>query len=80
MRNTEKKKVQVIRFFGSAVILCFLVVLLQGCNAAQPGETAAEVRRRHMRNDRIAWQQMMEDIDKVLLIEEPSRLGSKRIP
>lgn len=80
MINNVKKRTLIIRFFGSAVVLCFLVLLLQGCNAAQSGESAAEVRRRHIRNDRIARRQLMDDIDNVMLRDTPSSLSSRRIP
>jgi hypothetical protein len=54
---------------------------LPGCGSfAQPGETEAEGRRRHLRNLAVNRQEMMADIDKVLLLDEPSRLTDKRIP
>jgi hypothetical protein len=63
------------------VVLCTLVFLPSGCSSGgQPGETAAEGRRRHERVARIDQQQMMSDIDKALLLERPSRLTDKRIP
>ncbi len=63
------------------IILCALVLLPCGCAfSEQPGETAAEGHRRHLRNLRINRQEMMEDIDKVLLMDRPSRLTDKRIP
>jgi hypothetical protein len=64
-----------------AVFLWVLVFLPCGCQSyEQPGETAAEGRRRHLRNERINRQQMMADIDKVMLFDRPSRLTDKRIP
>jgi len=63
------------------IILCALVLLPCSCASfEQPGETAAEGHRRHLRNLRINQQEMMEDIDKVLLLDRPSRLTDKRIP
>lgn len=47
---------------------------------AQLGETEAQGRRRHIRNARINQQQLMADIDKVLLLDKPSKLTDKRIP
>jgi hypothetical protein len=65
----------------SAVILWVLVFLPCGCKSyEQPGETAAEGRRRHLRNERINRQEMMADIDRVMLFDRPSRLTDKRIP
>jgi hypothetical protein len=62
-------------------ILGVLVLLPCGCKSyEQPGETAAEGRRRHLRNQRINQQEMMADIDTFLLLDQPSRLTDKRIP
>ena len=47
---------------------------------AQLGETEAEGRRRHLRNERINQQEMMRDLDMVLLLDRPSKLTDKRIP
>ena len=63
-----------------AVVLGVLVFLPYGCNSGQPGETAAEGRRRHERVARINQQEMMQDIDKALMLDRPSRLTDKRIP
>lgn len=62
------------------IILCALVFWLGGCSSAQLGETKAEVRRRHLRNERISQQELAADIDKALLIDKPSKLTYKRIP
>ena len=63
-----------------AIILCALIYVLSGCTFSQPGETVAEGHRRHIRNLRIDNQEMNSDIDKLLLLEKPSRLSEKRIP
>ena len=47
---------------------------------AQPGETEAEGRRRHLRNERIDRQSLMRDIDRMMLTDQPSKLTDKRIP
>lgn len=60
------------------IVLCALVLLPCGC--AQPGETAAEGHRRHLRKLRIDTQEMMRDVDKALLTDEPSKLTDKRVP
>jgi len=59
------------------IVLCALVVWLAGC--AQQGETTAEGHRRHLRNLQINQQQLIEDIDTVMLSDEPSKLSDKRI-
>jgi hypothetical protein len=63
------------------VILFVLVFLPCGCKSyEQPGETAAEGRRRHLRNQRINQQELMADLDTALLLDKPSKLTDKRIP
>jgi len=69
------------RFSISMVLglaLCAFVFCLTGCS--HPGQTNAEVHRQHIRNTRINQQEMMEDIDKVMLFDKPSKLTDKRIP
>lgn len=62
------------------IILCALVFCLAGCGFfAQPGETEAEGHRRHLRNIAINNQELMYDIDKALLIDEPSKATDRRI-
>jgi hypothetical protein len=64
-----------------SIILCVFVFLPLGCRSfGQLGETAAESSRRHKRVLRINSQDMMSDIDKVMLLDRPSRLTDKRIP
>ncbi|MCK5225403.1 MAG: hypothetical protein KAQ89_01660 [Planctomycetes bacterium] len=62
------------------VVLCVLVVLPFGCTVAQPGETKAEGRRRHIRNSDICHVEMIQDIDKAMLWDKPSKLSDKKIP
>jgi len=63
-----------------AIVLAVLVLLPFGCNTAQLGETEAEGNRRHRRVHRINQSELMADIDKFMLFDEPSRLTDKRIP
>jgi hypothetical protein len=64
-----------------AVILGVLFLLPGGCGSyEQPGETAAEGRRRHLRNARINQQEMMADTDRFMHYDQPSKLTDKRIP
>ena len=62
------------------VMLAALVFLFVGCSTEQMGETTAQGDIRHQRNVRINQQQLMADIDKTMLLDEPSRLTDKRIP
>ena len=64
-----------------AVIFCVLAFLPLGCGSSeQLGETAAEGSRRHERALRINRSEMMSDIDRALLFDQPSKLTDKRIP
>jgi len=57
-----------------------VVSIFTCCGCGQLGETGAEGHRRHLRNLRINQQQLMEDVDKTLLLDKPSKLTDKRIP
>ncbi len=63
-------------------VIVFVFVLLPcGCTSyEQMGETAAEGRRRQIRNSRINRQQLMADLDRFWLMDKPSKLTDKRIP
>ena len=63
-----------------AVILGALALLPLACNTSQLGETEAEGHRRRARVMRINQNELMSDIDRVLLLDKPSRLTDKRIP
>ncbi len=64
-----------------AVVLWILVFVPCGCSSyEQPGETAAEGRRRHLRNARIDQGELMADMDKFMQSDKPSKLTDKRIP
>ena len=76
MKNTSVFVCKVIL----AIFLCALVFLPSGCSFQQPGETVAEGNRRHKRVLRIQQQEMMADIDKVLLLDRPSKLTDRRVP
>jgi hypothetical protein len=63
------------------IVLCGLILAACGCAFFdKPGETAAEGHRDHLRTLNVNNQEMMEDIDKVLLLDRPSRLTDKRVP
>lgn len=68
-------------FVVLCVILCSLVFTFSGCGSTgQPGETQAEVHRRHIRNERINKENLNKDVDTFLLTDEPSKLSDKKIP
>ena len=87
MKSVSVRKVvfmlrsELIRSAALTVILGALVSLACGCSSyEQPGETAAEGRRRHLRNARINQQELMADLDRSVQADKPSRLTDKRIP
>ena len=67
------------RKFVLGLILCFMAFLLTGC-LEQLGETSAEGRKRHTRAARTNQQELMGDIDKVLMMDKPSKLSDRRVP
>lgn len=62
------------------LMFAVLVFLPFGCKSTQPGETGAEVNRRHDRVARIDGELMRSDLDKFLMLDRPSKLTDKRIP
>jgi len=60
------------------VVLLVLVMLPTGCD--QPGKTAAEVNREHLRMLRINQQEMVRDVDRALGVDQPSKLTDKQMP
>lgn len=70
-----------LRKIVMAVILTALFLLPCGCSSyEQPGETAAEGRRRHLRNERLNEGELMADVDTVMLYDKPSKLSRIRLP
>ena len=62
------------------VLLCSLVFLLGGCGLfKQAGETTRKGHRRHLRNMTLNQQSLSGDLDRALLMDEPSRLTPMRI-
>jgi hypothetical protein len=63
------------------VVLLTLVVLSTGCGFfAQPGKTAAEVNREHVRMLKLDQQQLMRDVDRTFDLDQPRKLSEMRIP
>lgn len=69
-----------LRKFVLAGVLGALALLPIACNTAQLGETEPEGNRRHRRVFRVNQSELMADIDRFMLWDEPSRLTDKRIP
>jgi hypothetical protein len=63
------------------VLLAATGLLLAGCGLFnQPGKTAAEVHREHLRTLRVNQQEMMQDIDRTLGVDQPSKLTDNKLP
>jgi len=80
MNNNEGIKGFLFRSCGLVLVLCCLLWSACGCSSAQPGETATEGARRHKRALAVNQQELMADLDKVLLLDKPSRLTETRVP
>jgi hypothetical protein len=76
----EQRRTFRLRLFTFAAGLYVCMLLLAGCATRQPGETAAEVHRRHHQTGSLNSQMLMADIDKFLLLDKPSMLTDRRIP
>ncbi len=72
-KEKTMKNVSVLAILG--IFLCTLVFWLAGCSGyyAQPGETAAEGHRRHLRNLSVNHQLMMRDLDVFWLSDKPDQ-------
>jgi hypothetical protein len=84
-QNINNEKPNLIRsalcILANVLVLCFVTLVVSGCKSLdQPGETRAEVDRRHERVLRLNQQGMLSDIDKTLMLDRPSNLTDKRIP
>jgi hypothetical protein len=67
-----------LRLLTLALGVVLSSLLLSGCR--QPGETRAEVERRHRRIFRLDSEMMMSDIDRALLLDRPSMLTPYELP
>ena len=61
------------------ICVIFMVIMLSAFGCGTPGESAAEVHRRHQRVVDNAAQQMAEDVDSLFMLDQPSRLSDKRV-
>jgi hypothetical protein len=75
-REKIMKNTLVLTILG--IVLAVSLFICCGCT--QPGETEAEGNRRHLRNLRVNQQLLMEDIDRTMMFDRPSKLTDKRIP
>jgi hypothetical protein len=63
------------------ILLSAIILFSTGCAFfSQPGKTAQEVHREHLRVLRVNNQQMMRDIDRLLGFDQPSKLSDRELP
>lgn len=67
-------------FWGYLAVVAVILVLMAGGCGAGLGETAAEASRRRERVLRVNFRQMITDIDRVLMLDQPSRLTERDLP
>ena len=60
------------------LLLLVFSLWLTGCGA-QLGESRAEIHRDHLRTLRIDYKELLGDLDRGLLLDEPSKLSSKLV-
>ncbi len=73
------------RYISSSLLIMLLlsmVMLSAGCRSFfdQPGQTAAEVHRDHIRMLRVNQQELIRDVDRSLHLDQPSKLTDRTIP
>jgi hypothetical protein len=61
----------------SGILLAGFAASFSGCS--QPGQTAAEVKRKQIRTRRLNRQMMADDLESVFLYDGPSRLSEYHI-
>jgi len=76
----ERRRGRGFRVLALAAAAYISVLLLAGCSLRHPGETRAEVDRRHSRVLRVNNELMMSDLDRVLGLDRPSKLTDRRLP
>jgi len=70
-----------LRSYVTVLVVLGLTIIGSGCGPwASPGENAAEASRRRGRVLRVNHSEMMADVDKVLMLDEPSRLTDRNLP
>ena len=75
------KDVAILKCFGRVCYLCVLcltLAFLGGC-LSSPGETSAEVHRKHMNAIKTNMLQLQEDVDTVLHLDQHTKLSDKYV-
>ncbi len=75
------KDAAILKCFGRVCYLCVLcltLAFLGGC-LSSPGETSAEVHRKHMNAIKTNTLQLQDDVDTVLHLDQPTKLSDKHV-
>ncbi len=70
MGNTIKEKAPLLLMI---CLLVLLIGLMSGC-AGAPGLTEKDIDRRHYHSVYTDWLMFQDDMDKILMIDRPSRM------
>jgi hypothetical protein len=73
------KDAAILKCYGRVCYLCVLCLafsFLGGC-LSSPGETSAEIHRKHMNTIKTNVLQLQDDVDTVLHLDQPTRLSDK---
>ncbi len=73
------KDAAILKYFGRVCyfcVLCLTFACVGGC-LSSPGETSAEIHRKHMNTIKTNTLQLQDDVDAVLHLEQPTRLSEK---
>lgn len=79
------KKLNIRKYVRLILCFCLFAVLIgsltacSGSTRATPGETASEVHARHVEIIKTNFLHAQDDIDAILMLDQPSRLSDKLI-
>jgi hypothetical protein len=80
-KTATPREARLQRAIWAAFFLIVMALITSGCGFYHgQGETAQERARRHYRTSRLNANQLTEDIDKVLMLDRPSRLTESHVP
>jgi hypothetical protein len=80
LRGSNGEHIMKNRIIVSLLIVALLTLVVMSTGCDQPGKTAAEVNRDHVRMLRVNQQELMYDIDRTMFFDEPHRLTERHMP
>ena len=75
------KDAAILKCFGRVCYLCVLCLTFAclGGGCGSPGETSAEIHRKHMNTITTNLLQMQDDVDAVWHLDQPTKLSDKHV-